>query len=77
MEDEGPSACHPAHTSCVWPLQIVNKQESDAVEQLGVPFVCVNVSVGLSLSMPSVAAQIAEALVTEQPFGNLSLVGVR
>ena len=59
------------------PVQVVNMQESDVVEQLGVPFVAVNIAVGLSLSMPSVATQIAEALVTAQPFGNLSLVGAR
>lgn len=74
-------------TAAKWPLltllvcvprrQIVNKQESDAVERLGVPFVAVNIAVGLSLSMPSVAASIAEALVTGQPFGNMTLVGAR
>jgi hypothetical protein len=91
--------------------QVVNKQESDKVEQLGVPFVAVNLSVGLSLSMPSIALKIAstpmqyiycllvnwhpqvlhhpscfptdshhmiaEALVTDQPFGNMTIVGVR
>lgn len=45
-----------------WP-QVVNKQESDAIEQLGCPFVAVNVSVGLSLSMPSIATKIAGAAV--------------
>lgn len=42
-------------------MQVVNKQESDKLEKLGVPFVAVNVSVGLSVSnaLPSIAIQIA------------------
>jgi len=52
---------------------VVNKQQSDAAETAGIPFIAVNVGVSLSLSMPSVAAQIADALVR----GRLAVQGFR
>jgi len=59
------------------PVEIVNKQQSDEAEKLGIPFVSVNVGIQLTLGMASIAAQIAAALVQDQPFGNLSMVGVK
>jgi hypothetical protein len=55
-----PSLASCCYLASVLPCQqVVNKQESDKVEQLGCPFVAVNLSVGLSLSMPSIALKIA------------------
>ena len=48
-------------------MQVVNKQQSDAAEGAGIPFVAINVGVQLSLGMPSIAAQISDALVRHNP----------
>lgn len=59
------------------PVEVVNKQQSDAAEAGGIPFIAVSVGVSLSISMPSITAQIAHALITDQPFGNQTIMGVR
>lgn len=42
---------------------MVNKQQSDAAEVNGIPFIAVSVGVSLSIAMPSIYSQIAGALV--------------
>lgn len=59
------------------PVEVVNKQESDAAEANGIPFIAVSVGVSLSMAMPSINSQIAGALITDQPFGNQTMMGVR
>jgi hypothetical protein len=52
------------------------------VEQLGCPFVAVNLSVGLSLSMPSIALKVAGTVghcifvLSASPHASVSAVGV-
>ncbi|GMH40085.1 hypothetical protein BSKO_07989 [Bryopsis sp. KO-2023] len=59
------------------PVEVVNKQEVDAMDQMGVPFFAVNVSVGLTLSIPGISSDIARGVISGLPFGSVSLVGVR
>lgn len=40
--------------------QVVNAREVEELEHAGVPLYAVNLAVGLSLSMPSIAADIAK-----------------
>ena len=52
------------------------------MEQLGCPFVAVNLAVGLSLSMPSIALKVAGALghcihvLSASPHAGVSAVGI-
>lgn len=57
-------------------LEVINLQELQEVEPLGAPLYGINLSVGITLSLPGVRMDIAKALVGQIPFGASSLVGV-
>jgi len=52
-------------------------QEMEGLARTGVVFYGINLSVGLSVSVPGFAADMAHGLLGEMPFGTISLVGVR
>ncbi len=54
--------------------QIVNRAEMAAMEQKGIPFYGLNLAVGLSLPIPGFKSDIATALLTDMPFGAVTLV---
>lgn len=56
------------------PVEIVNTAELKAMEQYGVPFYGMNLSVGLSIGF---GAEVAQGLVKDLPFGSLSVIGVK
>ena len=47
------------------------------LEHAGVPLYGVNLAVGVSLTMPGIAADIAEGVMGNLPFGAQSIAGVR
>ena len=47
------------------------------LEHAGVPLYAVNLAVGVSLTMPGVAADIAKGILGNLPFGAQSMAGVR
>ncbi|KAL2634375.1 hypothetical protein R1flu_005854 [Riccia fluitans] len=57
-------------------VEVVNLQELQEVEPLGAPLYGINLSVGLTLSLPGVRMDLAKGLVGEIPFGASSVVGV-
>lgn len=59
------------------PVEIVNLKELKAMEQYGVPFYAMNISVGLSVAIAGFGRDVADGLLGEMPFGAVSLVGVK
>ncbi len=57
--------------------QVVNAREVAELEHAGVPLYGVNLAVGVSLTMPGVAADIAKGILGNLPFGAQSMAGVR
>ncbi len=55
-------------------LQVVNMEEKDVVEKLGVPFFGMNLGVGLSLPIPGFRSSVAAGLLDSLPFEASSLV---
>jgi len=51
-------------------------QEMEGLARTGVVFYGINLSVGLSVSVPGFATDMAHGLLGEMPFGTISLVGV-
>ena len=47
------------------------------LEHAGVPLYAVNLAVGVSLTMPGIAADIAKGILGNLPFGAQSIAGVR
>jgi len=47
------------------------------LEHAGVPLYAVNLAVGVSLTMPGIAADIAKGILGNLPFGAQSMAGVR
>ena len=58
-------------------MQVVNAREVAELEHAGVPLYAVNLAVGVSLTMPGVAADIAKGILGNLPFGAQSIAGVR
>ena len=58
-------------------FQIVNKTEITRLETVGVPFFGINLSVGLSLSIPGFQKDMAKGLLNSMPFGAVTMVGAR
>lgn len=58
-------------------MQIVNQTEISRLEQTGVPFFGINLSVGLSLALPGFQKDMAKGLLGKMPFGVVTLVGAR
>lgn len=52
-------------------------QELRAMEQFGVPFFGVNLSVGLSVRLQGFGEDVARGLLGELPFGAVAIVGAR
>lgn len=59
------------------PVEIVNLKEKTAMEQLMVPFYCMDISVSLSVGIPGFQEDVIGGLLQELPFGSLSIVGIR
>lgn len=59
------------------PVEVVNLQEVELMARSGVVFYGINLGVGLSISVPGFASQMAHGLLGQMPFGAISLVGVR
>jgi indole-3-glycerol phosphate synthase len=55
---------------------VVNLQEVELMSRSGVVFYGINLGVGLSISVPGFASQMAHGLLGQLPFGAISLVGV-
>ncbi len=58
-------------------VQVVNAREVAELEHAGVPLYGVNLAVGVSLTMPGIAADIAKGVLGNLPFGAQSIAGVR
>lgn len=59
------------------PMEVINLQEVESMAARGVPCFAVNVSVGLSLSVPGIAGTVAKGVIGQLPFGCYSIAGVR
>eukprot|EP00798_Chlamydomonas_sp_ICE-L_P012667 gene12667-15899_t len=59
------------------PVEVVNLREVEILAQSGVVFYAINVSVGLSLSLPGFAQDMAHGILGELPFGAISIVGCK
>ena len=55
----------------------MNKTEINWLETVGVPFFGINLSVGLSLSIPGFQKDMAKGLLNSMPFGAVTMVGAR
>eukprot|EP00803_Ostreobium_quekettii_P003618 evm.model.scf_235.10 EVM.evm.TU.scf_235.10 scf_235:66282-69020(-) len=59
------------------PVEVVNAKEVQALGDLGVSLFGINISVRLSISIPGFATDIAKGVITQLPFGAISLLGVQ
>ncbi|GBF99220.1 indole-3-glycerol-phosphate synthase [Raphidocelis subcapitata] len=59
------------------PVEIVNSRELEGLSRMGVVFYGVNIGVGISVSLPGFASDLAHGLLGEMPFGAISLVGAK
>ena len=59
------------------PVEVINLKEVEGLAKSGVVFYSVNISVGISVSLPGFSSDLAKGIVGNLPFGSLSLVGVR
>ncbi|CAL5220305.1 g2293 [Coccomyxa viridis] len=58
-------------------LQVVNKNEVEAMDAGGVPFYAINLAVGISLAIPGFQTDMAKRLLYALPQGASSIVGVK
>lgn len=59
------------------PVEVVNSREAEALARQGLGFFGVNLGVGLQVAVPGFAADVARGVLSDLPFGSLSLVGCR
>lgn len=59
------------------PVEVVNAREAEALGRQGLGFFGVNLAVGLQVAVPGFAADVAKGVLSDLPFGSLSLVGAR
>lgn len=57
--------------------QVVNRTEVSRLGDAGVPFFGINLSVGLSLALPGFQTDMAKGLLSNMPFGAITLVGAK
>lgn len=59
------------------PVEVINLKEVEGLAKSGVVFFAVNVSVGISISLPGFSSDLAKGICGNLPFGAISLVGVK
>lgn len=59
------------------PVEVVNLQEVEGLAKAGVVFYGINISVGISISLPGFSSDLAHGILGHLPFGAISMVGVR
>jgi len=59
------------------PVEIVNMDEMSKVEKFNVPLYGINLTVGLSVTIPGFTDSVMKGLVDNMPFGALTIVGAR
>jgi indole-3-glycerol phosphate synthase len=59
------------------PVEVVNAREAEALARQGLGFFGINLAVGLQVAVPGFAADVAKGVLSDLPFGSLSLVGAR
>lgn len=57
--------------------KVVNLREVEGLAKAGVVFYAINVSVGISISLPGFSSDLAHGILGNLPFGAISMVGVR
>lgn len=58
-------------------VEIVNLKELEAASDLGISLYGINMSVGLSLSVPGLRQDVAKSLIGQMPFGVYTIVGIQ
>jgi indole-3-glycerol phosphate synthase len=58
------------------PVEVVNLEELKLMEGFGVPFYCMDIQVGISVKIAGFNQNLISGVLSELPFGSLSIVGV-